>query len=325
MDTGKIQETDTKRTAPLTLVEALVIMMKLSFQVPLAFFVAILPQSVFGIVNSALTPLFTGKFTRGIFVQDSAMAMNGLVMLIILYLISPLMKFVGNYTEAYFVKKMISVSRRKMLRSTLKGGTQFGEKFRPGKLIDSFSSQLVQVELYTINLFITIVPQIVSMASGVYVSAKVYPPAVYIFISLLPVILSVEYFEDRASRASAKKTETDAMLSGKVNSAVDCRDAIRAANASEWIAKDMKDLLDATDRTHFASFFRSGLSGNFIEIVSAIYTVLIILPLGIAVVNQQMGLDTFMIVSTAMVSEKMCGLASVLITIISPLTLSSMK
>jgi len=309
METGKIQETGVKRTAPLNFAEALVIMSRLSFQVPLAFFIGFIPKTIGGVVSSAVGPIAFGRLMGGVQNGDKAMAMNGIIIFCIVTIVGPLTNLCANFTEAYYAKKMISACRHKMLRSTLKGGTEFGERFRPGKLIDSFSLQLGQVENYSISFFITILPQLVQILSGIVTSASVYRPAVYLFISLVPVILSVDYFDDRASRASGRKADTDAEFLGKVNSAVECRDAIRAANASEWVKKDMSELLDTTDNAHFTLFVRSGLSESYTQIVGSIYTVMVVLPLGMAVINGQYGLGAFGTAQAALVSE-MLGLAS---------------
>lgn len=309
METGKIQETGVKRTAPLNFAEALVAMSKLSFQVPLAFFIGFIPRSIGGVVSSAVNPIAIGRFLDAAQKGDKAMAINAIIIFCIVLIVGPLINLCANFTETYYTTKMISACRHKMLRSTLKGGTEFGERFRPGKLIDSFSGQLGQVEIYSITYFIGIIPQLCQIVSGVVATASVYPPAVYLFISLVPVIASVDYFDDRASRASGRKADTDAEFLGKVNSAVECRDAIRAANASEWVKKDMSELLDTTDKAHFTSFVRSGLSQSYTEIVSSIFTVMVVLPLGMAIINGQLDLGAFGTAQAALVSE-MLGLAS---------------
>ena len=305
MDTGKIQEheEDVNRTAPFSLLECLVVMTKMCLQVPLFFFIGIIPRTISGIVMSSLLPEAIGRFTTAAMTANKELGLSSLYTFVALIVVGPILNMIAVFVEALFTKKMISVCRRKMLKSSLKGGTQFGQKFRPGKLIDSFSSQLVQFELYTFGFFITILPQIFQMVAGVVTAAGKYLPAVFLFISLVPLIFSVDYFEDRASRASAKRAQTDGTLSGKVASAVECRDAIRAGNASDWVMKDLKELLDRTDRTHFNSFFRSGLSEGYISVMAGIYMLLIILPLGLGVVNGTLDLGTFMTVQMAAVSS----------------------
>ena len=56
MDTGKLEadEGSLKRTAPLTFGESILAAFKLSMQVPLSFIVAVLPRTIFGIVNASL-------------------------------------------------------------------------------------------------------------------------------------------------------------------------------------------------------------------------------------------------------------------------------
>lgn len=305
MDTGKIHEEDAKRTAPLTLTECLTIMVKLSFQVPLFFFIGILLRTIMGVFMSAWGPIAMGDFTNAIMTGNKALGMRSLYTFIALSIIGPLFGVLGIYVEALFSKKMVAKCRQKMLVNSLRGGTKFGEKFRPGKLIDSFSSQLAQFELYTNSFFISVLPYLLQGVAGVAVSANSYPPAIYLFISFVPIIFSVDYFEDRASRASAKRARADARFSGKVSSAVECRGAIRAGDASDFILKDMKEVLGAIDRTHFNVFFRAGASEGFIQVMTGIYTSLILLPIGLGVLNGAMDAGSFFTVSTALVSEIM--------------------
>mmetsp|Transcript_3638 Transcript_3638/g.5368 ORF Transcript_3638/g.5368 Transcript_3638/m.5368 type:complete len:903 (+) Transcript_3638:172-2880(+) len=300
LETGKIFEDHTNRSAPLSFAESLAIVMKLCFQVPVFFIIGVLPRSVYGVVTSALSPIYVGQFMNGLFTGNQQMALNALIAMCVLGVFGPMVNALASYTEALFVKKLIASCRQKMLRSTLKGGTEFDTKFRPGSLVDSFSSQLTQFELYMVNFFIITFPTIFQMIAGVAVSAKEYPPAVYLFISLVPLIFSVGYFDDRAGRASANKARMDAILSGKISSTVECRDAIRAADASEWIAGDMKDTLKKTDNAHFSSFLRSGFGQNYLEVMAAIYTYLIVLPLGLGVINGSILVGTFSTVQMAM-------------------------
>uniref|UniRef100_A0A7S2PV72 ATP-dependent transporter ycf16 n=1 Tax=Skeletonema marinoi TaxID=267567 RepID=A0A7S2PV72_9STRA len=300
LETGKIFEDHTNRSAPLALVESLAIVMKLCFQVPVFFIIGVLPRSVYGVLTSALMPIYVGEFMNGLFTGNQQMALDGLIAFCVLGVFGPMVNALSSYTEALFVKKLIASCRQKMLRSTLKGGTEFDTKFRPGTLVDSFSSQLTQFELYMVNFFIITFPTIFQMIAGVAVSAKEYPPAVYLFISLVPLIFSVGYFDDRAGRASANKARMDAILSGKISSTVECRDAIRAADASEWIAGDMKDTLEKTDNAHFSSFLRSGFGQNYLEVMAQIYAYLIILPLGLGVINGDIPVGTFSTVQMAM-------------------------
>ena len=302
METGKVFENDADRSAPLTLGEALAIIMKMCFQVPVFFFIGILPRTIFGVVMSAIMPIYSGAFMTAIAFKDSDAAMNSFVVMCAAGVFGPWVTVVASYTESLFTKKLIAKCRGKMLQSTLKGGTEFDQHFRRGKLVDSFSSQLVQFEMYIVNVFILIIPQVFQMFVGVAISARTYMPAVYLFISLVPVIFSVGYFEDRANKASAGRARMDAQLSGKVASAVECRDAIRAANAGGWVKDDMKEIMEKTDQSHFATFFRSSLTSSFIEVMAAVYTYLIIIPLGIEVIRFVLPLGAFTTVQMALVS-----------------------
>ena len=56
MDTGKLEadEGNLNRTAPMTFGESFFAAFKLSMQVPLSFIVAVLPRTMYGVVNASL-------------------------------------------------------------------------------------------------------------------------------------------------------------------------------------------------------------------------------------------------------------------------------
>lgn len=91
-----------------------------------------------------------------------------------------------------------------------------------------------------------------------------YPFSVVLFISIVPIILSVDHFLRVASQAAQGKAITESKVMGKVTSAVECRPAIRASNAGDWISSDMKDLFDQLRMATRNSWYRSDLARNFL-------------------------------------------------------------
>ena len=156
------------------------------------------------------------------------------------------------------------------------------------------------VEMYCMQFYIQIVPQIFTVFSAIGLAAKLYPLAVIIFISLVPVILSVDYFEARASKVAHKAVKNDAAFAGKIASAITCRKAIRACDASDYIKNDMEDLLASTKNTHFSRFFRSILTENFVQFSAAFLNITILAPTGIMVINGEMDVGAFIAISMAL-------------------------
>ena len=128
------------------------------------------------------------------------------------------------------------------------------------------------------------------------------PFAAILFISMIPVLLSVEYFTSGATKAAHKRAVTDGIFMGKLASAVECRSAVRVCNASSWVEDDLSPLLSKLKADHRNGFFRSILVQNWTEAASAVYMLLILFPLGLQVVDGRMGLDVFNAISTPLVT-----------------------
>ena len=102
------------------------------------------------------------------------------------------------------------------------------------------------------------------LLAGVAFAGASYPFGIVLFISIVPIILSVDHFTRKASQAGLDKAITDARVAGKIASAVECRKAIRASNAGDWVSTDMKDLFDQLRCQTRNSYFRSDLARNFL-------------------------------------------------------------
>ncbi|KAL7549513.1 hypothetical protein ACHAWF_014128 [Thalassiosira exigua] len=302
MDTGKISEDELAhtRTAPLSFFETFATMFRFSMQVPCAFFLALIPRSFLMINQVSLQAFAVLLFVKGITTLDKSMAFQGLALLIVVFGLNPVLSFLANIVESSYSTKVVDNCRRKMLGSALKGGTEFDEAYPSGKLIDAFSNHLAQLEIYAQYQFITCFSQLVALVSGMITVSQSYPFACILFVSLLPVMLSIDYFTKRASYASNMRAENDGQLMGKLASAVECRKAIRAGNAGSWVREDLQEILLSTKDTHRSSFLKSTLVQNFTELVAAFYIILILLPLGMDVIHHPEQLADFMAVTTAL-------------------------
>ncbi|KAL7549891.1 hypothetical protein ACHAWF_013141 [Thalassiosira exigua] len=307
LELGKISrdEVNLTRSAPLSFFETFAQMTKFSLAIPCTFFVALIPRSLFMINQVSVNSWALGRFTAGAMGNDRTLMSQGFWVLIAANGAIPILSFLQNVVESKYSTTLVNRCRRKMLATVMKGGTAFDEAYPSGKLIDSFSNHLAQLELYTQYQFITFFPQLVALISGMITVARAYSFAAILFVSLIPVIISVDYFTKRATTASSVRGQNDAYFMGKIASAVECRMAIRAGNAGAWVQEDLEDLLCSTRNTHRASFFSSALVENFTQTGAAFYTIVVLVPLGLEVVNDASKFPSFITVATALVRKIM--------------------
>ncbi len=144
LSTGRIEadEDSLMRTAPLSFAEALGMMFKICMQLPLAYFLCILPRSLYLASQSAVLPKLTGMFMNGVQTKDAAMALTGFIGLQVNTLALPFLLSLAAFAESKFTSMVIDDCRRKMRRTMLKGGTKFNEKHRPGSLNAAFTNHL---------------------------------------------------------------------------------------------------------------------------------------------------------------------------------------
>ena len=120
-------------------------------------------------------PKYMGQFIGGLNKQEKEAATQAFTVLMILMVLGPFINLLSSYVESRFTTLMVDKCRRKMIRSTLKGGTKFDEEHRPGKLQDTFSSQVNQMEQYINMYFIQIIPQLATVISAVVTCATIFP------------------------------------------------------------------------------------------------------------------------------------------------------
>ena len=101
-----------------------------------------------------------------------------------------------------------------------------------------------------------------------------YPFAVVLFFSIVPIILSVDHFLRKASEAADGKAKCEGKVTGKITSAVDCRKAIRAANAGTWVNNDMKGLFEQLRVNTRIAWFCSDLARNFLVSITSMSCVM---------------------------------------------------
>jgi len=333
MDTGKVSDERPTSTVPMTFGGVISSMFKLCMQVPFQFFLALLPRTIQLVVQISVVAKASGEFVGGIVEGWTAIgqgmdpsapgqkAARWFWILMAVYACNPIFSFLANIVESRFGTALVDCCRRRMLAVMLRGGTKFSEAHRQGKLVDAFSNQLTQLELFTTQFFIVLLPTFIGVFSGVILSASSVPFAAILFLSLIPVMISMDYFTLRSMRASFKKSLVDGLFMGKIASVVECRDAVRVCNASDWVEKDLSPLLTQTRIAHRTGFFRSKLVENSTEVLSAIYMVLIIAPLGVKVYQFKLSLQVYIELTaalTAMIAAiTLIGMAQTAVTLYS--------
>jgi len=287
MDTGKVEnnEAHLNRSAPLTFVEALTVMTKLSWQVPGWFLLATIPRTLQSLIQTFALPIVTLRFTNSVIAGDQTVAVQTLIAMTGFFFVNPCLLFLANVFESAYSSRMIAKCRSKMVVRLVKGGTEYHEKNRPGSIIDGFSNHLTQVVQYSQFCYIQMFGNLAGIIGSLATMGTIdYMFPIYIFVSIVPILVSVDYFDGMARNTGAEKAQTDAKVMGKISSAVDCSDAIRASNAGEWVVNDMKSLLEQLRLLQRSLFFRSDLAQNFMQFMSlGVFTVLTTLPIGFEV------------------------------------------
>ena len=146
-ETGKLgQEGSPKRTLPLSFGEALAVMFAISWNVKGIFFLTVLPACVLGSIQPITAPVLN-KFLSNLDTSRGPVDVQGaltslLVLLGLIFVAMPVFSFIKNFFLARYVSQLGSWCRKRMLNVMMKGGTEYSEVYRGGKLSDAFSNQL---------------------------------------------------------------------------------------------------------------------------------------------------------------------------------------
>mmetsp|Transcript_2377 Transcript_2377/g.5234 ORF Transcript_2377/g.5234 Transcript_2377/m.5234 type:complete len:925 (-) Transcript_2377:1138-3912(-) len=289
-ETGKlVQEGSPKRTLPLSLGETLAVVFSLSWNVKGMFFLTVVPACIFATLPPLQGPLIGtfGKHSDPGKPEDydpKKATVAFAVMLALPYGLMPVLQFTKNFFLARYVSQLGTWCRKRMLNVMMKGGTEYSEVYRGGKLCDAFSNQLTQVEMFTQIAFMNMLQYSVTVIASVITAAIDLPIASVLFISMVPIIFSIDYFSIRGIRASVKQASVDGRFAGMISSTVECKPVIRACNAGSWIQTQFSDQIDETQMAHQRSFFWSNLIGDVSLLYFGLFGFAIILPLGLDVI-----------------------------------------
>lgn len=114
-------------------------------------------------------------------------------------------------------------------------------------------------------------PMLLTCVISAVMAGMSYPFAVVLFVSVVPVILSINAVVNYATRASLNKSVTDGKFLGKIGSAVECRPVIRVCNAGEYVENDTRPLREEARDAHFKAFFGSGLANSSFDVFTCGY------------------------------------------------------
>ncbi len=165
-------------------------------------------------------------------------------------------------------------------------------------LTDAFGNQLNQLEIYCQNYFLRFIPNMIAIIAAVVTSGMVFPLAVIIFFSIIPIMFSIDYFELRAAKAALRAVIGDTTFMGKIGSVIKCLPAIRVCDAGNWITKDMDSVFRNTKKCHFDKFFDSAFMQYYMVGMSFGYLLIVTIPLGIQLINGDILIGDYMQIVT---------------------------
>ncbi|EJK64036.1 hypothetical protein THAOC_15273, partial [Thalassiosira oceanica] len=186
-----------------------------------------------------------------------------LALLAVTFLLAPVLQFTRNFFQARYVSQLGSWCRKRMLNVMMKGGTEYSDVYRGGKLCDAFSNQLTQVEMFTQIAFVNM------MQYSVTVIASVITAAI-----------------DLRFRRHGR-------FAGMISSTVECKPVIRACNAGSWIQTQFSDQIDETQMAHETAYYRSTLVGDVFQIYFGLYALPITVPLGLRVIAGYLNFESY--------------------------------
>lgn len=170
-------------------------------------------------------------------------------------------------------------------------------------LTDAFGNQLNQVEIYCQSYFLRFIPNMIGIISAVVSTGSVFPLAVIIFFSIMPIMFSIDYFELRATKAGLRAVIGDTTFMGKIGSVIKCLPAIRVCDAGNWITKDMDSVFRNTKKCHFDKFFDSAFMQYYMVGMSMVYTLVVQIPLGIQLINGEILIGAYTQIATQAVRK----------------------
>ena len=170
-------------------------------------------------------------------------------------------------------------------------------------LTDTFGNQLNQLEIYCQNYFLRFIPTAIGIISAIVTTGMVFPLAVIIFFSIMPILFSIDYFELRAAKAGLRAVIGDTTFMGRIGSVIKCLPAIRVCDAGNWITLDMDSVFKNTKKYHFDKFFDSSLMQYYMVGMSIVYSLVVQVPLGIQLIRQEILIGDYMQIATQAVRK----------------------
>ncbi|KAL7548448.1 hypothetical protein ACHAWF_011731 [Thalassiosira exigua] len=179
---------------------------------------------------------------------------------------------------------VVGLHREKMINVVLKGGTKFSKTHAPGQIVDAFSNQIGNLEFLLIDASQAFIGSILEVVLAVIFVALVNEMSAILFVSLIPFMFSIDYFNDRANATSDEAAEYEGHLSNKFSNAVECMPVIRAGNSQDWVTSRIMPHLNNLTRARRKSIFNGFLVEGQYVACSAVYESLIMVPFSLAVI-----------------------------------------
>lgn len=160
-----------------------------------------------------------------------------------------------------------------------------------------------KLEGFAFSGFLPAIPSITAFIGAVVLSILYYPFAAVIFISLIPVVLSLRSLDNAQTKAAFDNVNADAAFGGKIVNIVECRSAIRTCNAGNWVESTSQELLKQTKLAHLKNFSITLLVANLFMASTSLFGLFILIPLGLQVINGSMDFTQFIVIYGALVSR----------------------
>lgn len=161
---------------------------------------------------------------------------------------------------------------------------------------------LSQLEIFAQNVFLASLPAISSLFAAIGAAAKVYPIAAVIFISVLPVVLSIDYVTIKGNEASFKKATADGIFASRIASIIECRPAIRTCDAGNWTKAGAEDLLKDVKHTHSQNIFLAIMVAAVTLLETCFLGILLLVPAFLSVLRERLEYPIFQFLFLQVVS-----------------------
>ncbi|KAL7547213.1 hypothetical protein ACHAWF_010531 [Thalassiosira exigua] len=267
------------RQIPLSWFEVVVEIFRKWMCVPKQFALTFLTVTVLGSIIP-LQSLYLGKVIDHSNDGDARGALIALAIWASLFPVDIGLYIFLGFAAAQLNAEAVRVCRKQVLEVVVSSGTAFSDFFQPGSIVDTFTSQMGRVEVVLINSTYTLLRCALQLIMSVAVAARLDPLISVLFLSMMPVMFSVDKITRIAQKSSEESSLLEAKLASMFMSLIDCLPMTRSCNVGSW----MLDRFDAPLTEHFNARKRTMFWSNFVQVFYRAcgfsYLVIVVAPWG---------------------------------------------